>query len=49
MLYNEFLRHSGVTAHIRHKDLTIQNFTFSLKISCVLSLSVRAVHSCNTG
>ena len=31
MLYKEFLRHSCVTAHIRHKDLAIQNFTFSLK------------------
>ena len=38
MLYKEFLRHSYVTAHIRHKDLAIQNFTFSLKVSCVLSL-----------
>ena len=28
MLYKEFLRHSCVTAHIRHKDLAIQNFTF---------------------
>ena len=38
MLYKEFLRHSCVTAHIRHKDLVIQNFTFSLKVSCVLFL-----------
>ena len=38
MFYKEFLRHSCVTAHIRHKDLPIQNFTFSLKVSCVLSL-----------
>ena len=38
MLYKEFLRHSCVTAHIRHKDRAIQNFTFSLKVSCVLSL-----------
>ena len=36
MLYKGFLRHSCVTAHIRHKDLAIQNFTFSLKVSCVL-------------
>ena len=38
MLYKEFLRHSCVTAHIRHKDLAIQNFTYSLKVPCVLSL-----------
>ena len=38
VLYKEFLRHSCVTAHIRHKDLAIQNFTFSLKVSCVFSL-----------
>ena len=37
-LYKEFLRHSCVTAHTRHKDLAIQNFTFSLKVSGVLSL-----------
>ena len=38
VLYNEFLRHSCVTAHVRHKDMVIQHFTFSLKVSCVLSL-----------
>ena len=38
MLYKEFLRHSYVTVHIRHKDLAIQNFTFSLKVSCILTL-----------
>ena len=38
VLYKEFLRHSCVTAHIRHNDLAIQNFIFSLKVSCVLSL-----------
>ena len=41
MLYKEFLRHLCVTAHIRHKDLAIQNFTFSLKVPvffhCLLS------------
>ena len=31
--HKEFLRHSCLTAHIRHKDLAIQNFTFSLKVS----------------
>ena len=29
-----------MTAHIRHKDLAIQYLTFSLKVSCVLSLFV---------
>ena len=38
MLSKESLRHSCVTAHIRHKDLAIQNFTFSSKVSGVLSL-----------
>ena len=38
VLYKEFLRHSCVTAHIRHKDLVIQNFTFLLKVSCIISL-----------
>ena len=44
MLYKEFLRHSCVTAHIRHKNLAIQNFTFSLKVSCVLSLNETKIY-----
>ena len=47
MLYKEFLRHSCVTAHIGHKDLTIQNFTFSLKVPCVLSLFLSMRQRCN--
>ena len=46
VLYKEFLRHSCVTAHIRHKDLAIQNFTFSLKVPCVLSLFLSMRQRC---
>ena len=38
MLYKEFLRHSCMTANIRNKGMAYGNFTFSLKVSHVLSL-----------
>ena len=38
MINKEFLRHSCMTADIRHKGLAIQNISFSLRVSCVLAL-----------
>ena len=38
VLYKEFLRHSCMAAHIRHKGLVTGNFTFSLKVSYGFSL-----------
>ena len=37
VLYTEFLRHSSMTAQIRHTGVAVGNFTYSVQVSYILS------------